>query len=289
MVDDLAAVCKANELCNRYGLDTISTGSIIAFAMEAYEKGILTHRDTGGIDLVWGNGRALVEMVHKMGKGQGIGKLMGQGVRRMAEALGKNAMEFAIHVKGLEPSAHDPRRFFSQALSYGTAARGACHNASWSHPYELSLNMPEIEIPEAQDPYQIEGKAEFTATLQNLMCMMDTLIICRFAQVGKAVTGTNMVNWINMITGWSMDIREFMRIGERVFNLKRLYNTRLGVSRKDDFLPPRFLTLKREGEGLTNQLPPMGQLLSDYYAHRGWTEEGIPAPGKLEELGLGSL
>jgi len=289
MVDDLAAVCKANELCNRYGLDTISTGSIIAFAMEAYEKGILTAQDTDGIDLVWGNGQALVEMVHKMGKGQGIGKLMGQGVRRMAEALGKNAMEFAIHVKGLEPSAHDPRRFFSQALSYGTAARGACHNASWSHPYELSLNMPEIGIPEAQDPYQIEGKAEFTATLQNLMCMMDTLIICRFAQVGKAVTGTNMVNWINIITGWSMDIREFMRIGERVFNLKRLYNTRLGVSRKDDFLPPRFLTLKREGEGLTNQLPPMGQLLSDYYAHRGWTEEGIPGPGKLEELGLGSL
>jgi len=189
----------------------------------------------------------------------------------------------------LEPSAHDPRRFFSQALSYGTAARGACHNASWSHPYELTLNMPDIGIGEAQDPYQIDGKAQFTAKLQNLMCMMDTLIICRFAQVGKAVTVTNMVNWLNLITGWNVDILEFMKTGERVFNLKRIYNTRVGVSRKDDFLPPRFLTLKREGEGLTNRLPPMGQLLSDYYAYREWTEDGIPTPGKLKGLGLDEL
>jgi len=289
MVDDLAAICKANELCNRCGLDTISTGAIIAFAMEAYEKGILTSEDTDGVELLWGDGKALVDMVHKMGKREGIGKLMGEGVRGMAEALGGNAVEFAIHVKGLEPSAHDPRRFFSQALSYGTAARGACHNASWSHPYELSLFMPEIGIPEPQDPYQVEGKAEFTAKLQDLMSMMDTLIICRFAQVGKAVNVTNMVNWLNAITGWDMDIPGFMEIGERVFNLKRLYNKRLGVSRKDDFLPPRFLTLKREGEGLTNQLPPMGQLLGDYYAYRGWSEDGIPTQGKLEELGLEGL
>ncbi len=289
MVDDLAAICKANELCNRYGLDTISTGSIIAFAMEAYEKGIITRKDTEGIDLVWGNGRALVEMVHKMGKREGIGRLMGEGVKRMAEALGKNAVEFAIHVKGLEPSAHDPRRFFSQALSYGTAARGACHNASWSHPYELSLSMPEIGIPEPQDPYQVEGKAEFTAKLQDLMSMMDTLILCRFTQVGKAVNVTNMVGWLNLITGWDIDIPEFMKTGERIFNLKRLYNTRLGVSRKDDFLSSRFLTLKRTGEGLTNQLPPMGKLLSDYYGCREWTEDGMPAQGKLEELDLDEL
>lgn len=289
MVDDLAAICKANELCNRYGLDTISTGSIIAFALEAYEKGILTRQDTDGVDLVWGNGKALVEMVHKMGKGEGIGKLMGEGSKRMAESLGRNAVEFAIHVKGLEPSAHDPRRFFSQALSYYTAARGACHNASWSHPYELTLKMPEIGIPEAQDPYQIEGKAKFTAKLQDLMCMMDTLIICRFVQVGKAVNVTNMVHWLNLITGWEMDISEFMKTGERVFNLKRIYNTRLGISRKDDFLPPRFLTLKRVGEGLTNQLPPVGQLLSDYYTYRNWSEDGIPTLGNLEELGLDEL
>ena len=286
LVDDLPAICKANELCNRYGLDTMSAGSVIAFAMEAYEKGILTRKDTDGIDLVWGSGEALIRMIHKIGRREGIGELMGEGAKKMAAALGRNAEEFAIHVKGLEPSAHDPRRFFSQALSYATAARGACHNASWSHPYEMALNMPEIGIPEAQDPYRIEGKAEFTAKMQDFMCAMDTLLICRFTQVGKAVNVRNQVDWLNYITGRERDVGEFMRVGERVFNLKRLYNTRLGVSRKDDFLPPRFLTLKRTGEGLTNRLPPLGELLSDYYAYRQWTEDGLPSQEKLVELGL---
>jgi aldehyde:ferredoxin oxidoreductase len=286
MVDDLHAVAKANQLCNRYGLDTISAGGTIAFAMEAYEKGIITRSDTDGIELNWGDGKAVVELVHKMGRGEGIGKLMSEGSLRMAQCLGKNAVEFAIHVKGLEPSAHDPRRFFSQALSYGTAARGACHNASWSHPYELALTMPEIGIEEPQDPYQIEGKAEFVATLQNLMCVMDALILCRFTQVGKAVTVTNQVEWLNLITDWDMDLSEYMKIGERIFNLKRMYNVRLGASRKDDFLPFRFMTLNRDGENLTNQLPPMGRLLSDYYACRDWSEDGTPSPGKLADLAL---
>lgn len=289
VVDDLAAIAKANDICNRYGMDTLSVGGTIAFAMEAYEKGILTKKDTDGIELIWGSGKALVEVVHKMGKGEGIGKLMTEGSKRMAETLGRNALEFAIHVKGLEPSAHDPRRFFSQALSYATAARGACHNASWSHPYELSLSMQEIGILEPQDPYQMEGKAEFTAKLQDLMCVTDSLIICRFSQVGKAVTVTNHVDWLNMITGLGIDIPEYMKVGERIFNLKRTYNSRLGVSRKDDFLPPRFMTLNRTGEDLTNQLPPMGQLLSDYYNYRKWSEDGIPTPGKLEELDLNEL
>ncbi len=286
LVDDLVAISKANQLCNQYGLDTISTGGIIAFAMEAYEKGILTTKDTDGVELTWGNGKALVEMVHKMGRGEGIGQLMTEGSKRMAEVLGRNAIEFAIHVKGLEPSAHDPRRFFSQALSYATAARGACHNASWSHPYELALSMPEIGIPEPQDAYQIEGKAEFTAKMQDLMCVMDALILCRFSQVGKAVNVTNHLQWLNWITDWGMDVTEYMKVGERLFNLKRMYNCRLGVSRKDDFLPYRFLTLDRKGEDLNNQLPPLGRLLSDYYAYRGWNEVGIPTPQKLEELGL---
>ncbi len=289
LVDDLVAIAKANQLCNQYGLDTISAGGVIAFAMEAYEKGIITKGDTDGVELVWGNANALVEMVHKMGKGEGIGKLMSEGSKRMAEALGKNTVEFAIHVKGLEPSAHDPRRFFSQALSYGTAARGACHNASWSHPYELALYMTELGYPEPQDPYGIEGKAEFTAKMQDLMCAMDALIICRFSQVGKAVNVTNHVDWLNLITGWNIDIPEYMKMGERLFNLKRMYNCRLGVSRKDDFLPYRFMTLKRTGEELNTQLPPMGRLLSDYYAYRGWSEEGIPTASKLEELGLDEL
>jgi aldehyde:ferredoxin oxidoreductase len=285
-VDDLTAICMANDLCNRYGLDTISTGATIAFAMEAYEKGLITKADTGGIELTWGNAQALVKMVEKIGRREGIGRLMGEGSKRMAETLGGNAIEFAVHVKGLEPSAHDPRRFFSQALNYATAARGACHNASWSHPYELSLSAPEIGISQPHDAYQIEGKAEFTAKMQDWMCGMDCLVICRFTQVGKAVTISNQIDWINSITGWGMDVAEFMKAGERAFTLKRLFNTRLGISRKDDILPPRFLTLLPKGEGLTNQQPPIGRLLADYYTYRGWGESGVPTPEKIHELCL---
>ena len=286
LVDDLAAICKANDLCNRYGLDTMSTGSVIAFAMEAFERGLITTADTDGIELRWGSGQALVEMTRKIGLRQGIGELMGEGVMRMARTLGHNAGEFAVHVKGLEPSAHDPRRFWSQAVSYGTAARGACHNASWSHPYELALFMPELDIDKPHPSYQVEGTAEMTAKLQNYQSMNAALIICRFTQVGKAVTATNIADWYTMITGRQADIGELMSVGERIFNLKRLFNTRLGGSRKDDFLPPRFLTLNRKGEGITTQLPPVGRLLADYYEYRGWSEEGLTTPEKLRQLGL---
>jgi aldehyde:ferredoxin oxidoreductase len=132
----------------------------------------------------------------------------------------------------------------------------------------------------------VEGTAEMTAKMQTYQTMNDTLIICRFTQVGKAVTATNIVDWYNLITGRQVDIGELMTIGERIFNLKRLFNTRLGISRKDDFLPPRFLTHNRKGEGITTQLPPMGRLLADYYEYRGWSEEGLPIPEKLRQLGL---
>jgi aldehyde:ferredoxin oxidoreductase len=181
------------------------------------------------------------------------------------------------------------RKFFSQALNYATAARGACHNASWSHPYELALFMAELGIAEPQDALQVEGKAAFTATLQDFMTVMDAMVICLFSQVGKAVNATNQIDWLNMITDRNIDVAEFKKIGERVFNLKRLYNTRLGVSRKDDFLPYRFMTLERTAEGLKTGLPPIGKLLADYYAVRGWSEDGIPTAEKLRELGLGDL
>jgi len=286
LVADLEAISKANELCNRYGLDTISTGSVIAFGMEAFEKGLITKADTDGLDLVWGSGEALVEMVHRIAKREGVGKLLGMGVRQAAEELGGNAVEFAVHVKGLEPSAHDPRRFWAQALTYATAARGACHNRSWGHAYELGLTVPEIGLSKPHKSYEIDGLAEFVAKLQNFQCLNDTLIMCRFTQVGHAVSLTNVADWYNLATGRQVDIADLMAAGERIFNLKRLYNTRLGVSRKDDFLPPRFLTLNRNHKDLTNQLPPIGQMLNEYYEIRGWDEIGVPTPEKLAMLEL---
>ncbi len=285
LVDSLEAIAQANQLCNRYGLDTMSTGAAIAFAMEAYEKGLITRQDTEGIELKWGDSRALVEMVKKIGEREGIGKLLGEGTRKAALEIGRNSIEFAPNVKGLEPSYHDPRCFFSQALSYATTNRGACHNGSWSHPYEMTLSQPDLGISEPQDRHQIDGKVELTVKLQNLMCVFDSLVLCKFMQVGNAVPVCFMRDFLNLVTGWDIDIAEFMRTGERIFNLQRLYNVRSGVSRKDDFLPPRFLTLKRD----KGKLPPMGSLLSEYYEYRGWGEDGEPLPQKIRELDLHHL
>jgi aldehyde:ferredoxin oxidoreductase len=286
LVDDLEAICKANELCNRYGLDSISTGAVIAFGMEAYEKGIITKTDTDGLELKWGSGKAMVEMVHRIAKSAGIGKLLGKGVRMAAEELGGTAVEFAVHVKGLEPSAHDPRRFWSQALTYATAARGACHNRSWGHAYELGLTIPELGYSKPHKSFEIEGLAEFVARLQDFQCLNDTLILCRFTQVGQGVSLTNARDWFTMVTGLEVNITEFMETGERIFNLKRLFNTRLGISRKDDFLPPRFMTMNRVHKFKTNQLPPIGQMLNEYYEFRGWDEIGIPTQEKQAMLEL---
>jgi aldehyde:ferredoxin oxidoreductase len=209
---------------------------------------------------------------------------MSQDSKAVDSALGYNTMEFAVHVKGLESSAHNDRCFFSQALSYGIAAWRACHNDSWGHLYELVLIMPGIGIDKPQDACQVEGKEAFTATLQNLMCVQDSALLCRFNQIGKAVTVTNIVEWISLITGRQWDVTFLMKVDDRVFDLKRLYSTRLGISRKDDFLPPWVMTLNREGEDLTNQLPPMGRLLNDHYQHREWSEEGVPTSDTLCEL-----
>lgn len=282
LVDNLEAIARANELCNRYGLDTMSTGGVVAFAVEAYQKGLIDEEDTGGIELKWGDGRMLVNMIEKIGRREDIGELLGEGVKRASFEIGENATEFAVHVKGLEPSFHDPRCFFSQALNYATAARGACHNASQSHSCEMVQTQPDIGIDKPQDRHQVEGKAEFTAKLQDLMCMFDALVMCKFFHVTGAIKARPMVDFFNYVTGWGMDIKEFMRTGERIFNLQRLYNVRCGISRKDDILHPRFLTLKRERD----KLPPIGQLLSDYYEFRGWSEDGVPTKEKLTGLNL---
>lgn len=287
MVEDLAAISKANELCNSYGLDTISTGATIAFAMEAFERGLITTSNTDGVELCFGNGEALVQMIHKIGLQEGIGTMLGEGSKRMADKLGNNSQDFAVHVKGLEPSAHDPRRFYSHAVNYATAARGACHNASWSHPYELSLSMSEIGISEPQDPYVVEGKAEFTAKLQNMNTAFDTLVICRFAQVGKGVNLNKTVEWLNLITGWETTPETLMDVGERVFNVKRLINKCFGMKKEDDSLPSRFLKLPRPVKGVSNDLPPLKELLKDYYQYRGWTDKGFPSSEKLKALDLG--
>ncbi len=284
LVDDLEAIAKANELCNRYGMDTISCGAAIAFAMEAYEKGLITKKDTGEMELLWGRGDVMVKMVEKIGKREGLGQLLGEGVRAAAEKIGKNAVEFSLHVKGLEVPGHDPRCYNAGAVGYATINRGACH-LGFTHVFERVLAMPEIGIEKPLPRLEVKGKGEMAAKTQNVMGLFDSLKICKFTLFG-GLRLTPILDWYNMVTGMPLDMAEFLKTGERIFNLKRMYNVRCGISRKDDTLPARFLTLKHEGEGLTPSLPPLGEMLAEYYKFRGWNEEGIPLPEKLKELGL---
>ncbi|NIS61643.1 MAG: aldehyde ferredoxin oxidoreductase [Proteobacteria bacterium] len=285
LIDDLEGLCLANELCNRYGLDTISTGGVIAFGMEAYEKGLITREDTEGIELRWGKTEALIEMIKMIAQKRGLGEILGRGVRRASEELGKNSIEFAMHVKGLDLPAHDPRAYNAGAVGYATSSRGACHLAGLSHTFERTLKAPEIGIPEPVDRFHVEGKGIIAAKSQNLMGMMDSLKLCKFILFG-GITITDILKWYHQVTGGEMMVDDFMKTGERIFNLKRLYNVRRGISRKDDSLPFRSLTFKRMGKGLTPNLPPLGQMLSEYYEYRGWSEDGIPTAEKLKQLGL---
>jgi aldehyde:ferredoxin oxidoreductase len=283
LVDDLQAVATSNELCNRYGLDTISTGGVIGFAMEAYERGLISKKDTGGIDLQWGNGKAVHEMIEAIAFRKGFGNVLAEGVKRAADRLGGVAKEFAVHVKGLEPPAHDPRAKVTVAVGFATSNRGACHLQAFSHDFEEGAFIADLGLPQMKDRFALEGKVENTIRLQHLMCMFDALTCCKFALFG-GLTVQPLTQFLNHVTGWDFDADDFFKAGERMYNLKRLYNVRAGISRKDDVLPPRMAVHKRGGG--TNFLPPINSLLNEYYRLRGWDEFGIPTPEKRRELGI---
>jgi aldehyde:ferredoxin oxidoreductase len=284
LVDDMQAVAKGNELCNRYNLDTISTGSAIAFGMEAFERGLISKKDTDGIELIWGNAPAMVEMVKAIGEKRGFGAILGQGVRQAAQIIGGPASEFAVHVKGMELPAHDPRARFSCVVSYATSNRGACHLNAFGMDFESGVVPPAgLGYDKAQDPHGVEGKAKFSMDMQNLMSVFDSLTICKFALFGGA-TVHDLVTWLNAVTGWGYDVKSLLQSGERAFTVKRIYNNRLGITRKDDQLPPRILRLPRDGSQAAGILPPAGKILSEYYKLRRWTEFGQPTPELLQEL-----
>ena len=280
LIDDIEAIAKLNELCNRYGLDTIGVGCTVAFAMEAQEKGLIE----GGPS--WGDADGAIRLVNEIAnQSSDLGCLMGQGVQRAAESLGGRALEFSVHVKGMELPMHDPRAYAGMAIGYATSSRGACHLQGFSSLPSRGVSMPELELPEEIERTDGVIHGPLTADYQDLQCLFDSLKMCKFTQFGR-VTLTEMSGWLNSITGWDTTVEELIRTGERISNLKRLYNVRLGISRKDDTLPLRLLTHRRGVGGTPDNLPHLGMMLADYYAHRGWDEEGIPTAAKLAELGL---
>lgn len=284
LIDNLEAICKGNELCNRYGLDTISTGAVIAFAMECYENEIITDKDTNGIKLNWGNEEAMIEMIHMIATRYGIGNILAQGVKNASKIFGQKTGKYAIHVKGLEPPAHDPRAYNSLAISYATSNRGACHLQGFTHAYETGATLPEVGYNKPFDRFSVNNKGEMTAVLQNYMSLLDSLKICKFAITG-GISATQIVNWLNYITGWNYTIEEFFKTGERIFNLKRIYNNECGITIEDDVLPDRLLNCCKGG-GTIDNLPPLSVMLSDYYNYRKWDDKGKPSAEKIKDLKL---
>jgi aldehyde:ferredoxin oxidoreductase len=283
--DDLPSVIRANELCNRYGLDTISTGNSIAFAIEAFERGLISARDTGGVKLTWGDGEAILAMVEQVAFRKHLGNLLADGSLAAARKIGGDAEKLTVTVKGLEFPMHDPRAFWSMGVNYAAGARGACHLEGLPFIVETGVPMPEFGYNARLHPRIPDGKALLAARMHNLMAVYNGLGMCKF--YARAFSPTPLTEALNTLTGWKWTWEDLMRAGDRIFTLKRLYNTRLGVSREDDQLPHRILTLQKRGEELPN-IPPEAfrKMMDEYYEIRGWTPDGRVRPETLSALDL---
>ncbi|MHA1650617.1 MAG: aldehyde ferredoxin oxidoreductase C-terminal domain-containing protein, partial [Candidatus Helarchaeota archaeon] len=282
--DNLESICKANDLCNRMGLDTISVGSTVAWAIEAYEKGILS-KDDVGFELKWGDHKNIVKLTEMIVNGEGIGKLLCNGTVAAATELGKG-LELAVHAKKLELPMHDPRAFHSMAVQYATANRGGAHVEGWSMMGEVGFIPAEFGIEFAAGRFESRQKGLLAARIQDFSQISNAATICMF--VALPFAPTMFAHIINAVTGWDMTGKELMTIGERGFNMKRVFNVRCGIRRKDDTLSPKMFKAVKEG-GHAGQVPELDKMLEDYYQVRRWTEDGIPTKELLLDLDLPDL
>jgi len=279
LIDDLAEVTRLGELCDRYGMDTISTANTIGLAFHLFELGKLTKQDTGGLELTWGNFMAVRQLIRMIARREGIGELLSRGSRQFGAAF--NAEDEAVQVNGLEVAYHDPRGVSGMALSYATSPRGACHNQSDYFMVELGHIEERIGITYLDRHAQAEKSAN-VAKHQNWRTVSNAIVMCIFATIDP----NEQVNLINAACGYEWTLDDMMRCGERAWNLKRAINHRMGLTRANDKLPKALLEPYKEGgaEGFVPDLPAM---LNAYYEARGWDKEsGKPTQEKLIELGL---
>ncbi|MHA2141621.1 MAG: aldehyde ferredoxin oxidoreductase family protein [Candidatus Thorarchaeota archaeon] len=273
---NLGSIVKAEYLCDYYGLDGISTGGVVGFLMECVEKGILTESDIG-FSMNFGDDESIIQAIHLIGKREGPGELWGEGVRRIAQEV-EGAQDFAMHVKGLELPAYDPRGSTGMALAYATSDRGGCHLRSWPIGDEMLTTENRLDF------MAMELKPELVKTQQDLFCLINSIGMCLFATF--ALNLKQITSFMHEVTGIETfaSSHELMKIGERVNNLVRLFNIREGLTKELDTLPERFFkeTLK-EGHS-RGRVVELEQLMKEYYSVRGWNPDGIPTKEKLEEL-----
>jgi len=283
-VDDLVALAKANERCAALGLDSISTGMSIAWAMEAFEKGLLTTDDTGGVELRFGDTEAMMRAVELIGHREGpLGNLLAEGVKRASEQIGRGTEEFALHVKGQELPLHEPRIKHALGMGYMVSPTGADHMHNM-HDTVFGAEGPALtRMREYKDfqPIQAHGfdenKLELHYTFTTWRHFTDSVGLCHFLPYSPS----QMVGVINGMTGWDTDIDELLEAGRRTATISRLYNLREGMTGKDDALPKRFFDRFRHDNSATGQPLDEAELdaaLKWHYRRNGWDDQGIPTP-----------
>jgi aldehyde:ferredoxin oxidoreductase len=284
-IDRLDAIIEAMRIVNEYGMDGISIGVVVAFAMDCYEHGVITKEQTEGIDLRFGNAEALIETIHKIGKREGwLGNTLAEGVEKAAEIIGDDAYKYACHIKGLELPGYDLRTLKTAALGFSVSFRGACHlrNGAYSPDVKGKVNRFKIEA----------GRGKMIVPDGNVYNVIDSLIVCKFSRGTYYDGNKDLANYYTLATGIPMTPEELDKAGERIENLARLFNIREGKgTREYDTLPWKIKNAPVPEEGpakglvVSDEEHQLG--LDDYYAARGWTSDGIPTVEKLDEVGLG--
>lgn len=279
-IDYLPAVVRANIICDSLGMDTMSAGVVIGFAAECFGRGLISRSDLG-YDLGFGKHDEVLALLEDIAFRKGFGRLLGEGVRRAAEAIGQGSERFAMHVKGMEFPAYDPRGAFGSGLAYAVSPRGACHRRAWPPAKEVLGNYP---------PFTSEGKAELVKQLYDENAILHSLLVCDFPFKFIPLAMEDYAEYLSLVTGKRWTSQELWTLADRAETQIRLFNNREGFSRSDDTLPGRICE-EELPEG-----PPKGQrisgqdlerMLSEYYALRGWDSEGRPTAETLSALGLG--
>ncbi|MDY6835560.1 MAG: aldehyde ferredoxin oxidoreductase family protein [Chloroflexota bacterium] len=287
MIDDLPAIIRMNELCNRYGLDTISCGSTISFAMDCYEKGLITKEVTDGIELTWGNVDVVMQMIEKIAAREGYGDVLAEGSRRVAQRIGGDALDYAIEVKGLELPMHDPRAGHALGLAYATSIRGGCHLQHLAAFVESNIiSCPEAGLLGTYEAKTSEGKAKLVLASENLGMVVNSAVICQF--VVPSLRLHDIVDLLNMAVGSDYTLQEMLQCGERIWLLKRGLGNLMGLNAQDDRLPKRILNSTESG-GAAGSVPDIELMLREYYEVRAIDSRGYPTKEKLYSLGLEDL
>jgi aldehyde:ferredoxin oxidoreductase len=284
-IDRLDAVIKGMELCNYYGMDAISAGVIVGFVMDCYENGILLKKDLDGIEANFGNSDALIQLLEKIGKREGIGDMLAEGVRAAGEKIDKGAEKLAQHIKGLEVTGYDLRCLKTAALGFAVSFRGADHNRHGAYAFDVKGKVNRLKAE--------KGRGKMVSDMEDMYAIIDSLIICKFSR-GTYYKGLKeMAKLYNLVTGIDLTAEELKKSGERINTVARLINIREGLGRKDDTLPWKVMNVPIPDEGpvkgaLVTQ-KELDLLLDDYYTSRGWSLEGVPKTAKLKELGMSKL